>query len=113
MIRQSGSGTWSRCNCGSTPDPSTDWGCRENDLGDRLSPDGSRLASGGYSVKGIRLHDFKTEELKTLLRGHEDTVVDLAFSPNGQWLASASADNTVRIWSIGPSQANVETSFVL
>ena len=56
-----------------------------------LSPDGSLLASGGYldqpGVGGggqIRLHDFKTGELKTLLKGHENVLYDLAFSPNGQ-----------------------------
>ena len=35
-----------------------------------------------------------------ILRGHEDWVFSVAFSPDGQTLASGSADNTIRLWDL-------------
>ncbi len=74
-----------------------------------LSPDQRWLAVGGWikapGVMGsvIRLYDFSSGELKALLKGHANAVLDLAFSPNGKWLISSSGvtDNNAIIWDVG------------
>jgi WD40 repeat protein len=69
-----------------------------------LSPDGRMLAVGGYESDGnnhgiflINLHDRRIIEV---LRGHTNVIIDLAFSRNSRWLASASADKTARVWDL-------------
>jgi WD40 repeat protein len=46
------------------------------------------------------------------LRGHSGDVVSVDFSPDGQRLATASKDGTVRLWNVGPARPRSQ-SFVL
>ena len=69
-----------------------------------LSSDGESLAVGGYIYDGIythiRLFDIESGEQIGLLKGHTNSIADLAFSLDGRWLASSSGDETVRIWDV-------------
>jgi hypothetical protein len=70
-----------------------------NDL--RFSPDGTRLAvAGGQpSAKGdLRIYHVSDWRLLAVLRGHEDVVFSISWRPDGNQLASASFDKTIRIW---------------
>lgn len=59
------------------------------------SPDGDVIAAGG--ALGIWLYSPDLDDLGRL-RGHTKAVYDLAWSPDGAQLASASHDLTVRVW---------------
>jgi WD40 repeat protein len=84
-----------------------------------FSPDGSWLASGSltntirlyyltesshenpyyYDYSSGLYHNpfFEFHELK----GHEDAITAFAFSPDNHWLASSSADASIRLWDLG------------
>ena len=62
-----------------------------------LSPDGKTFA---YDTEdhAIVLRDIATDRVRSVLRGHDRSVVALRFSRDSTRLASGSADRTLRIW---------------
>ncbi|MDE0021884.1 MAG: hypothetical protein OXT69_10960 [Candidatus Poribacteria bacterium] len=63
-----------------------------------FAPDGGLIAIGDDKV--VRVLDVHTGKSVMTLEGHSDDVNDLAFSPDGQTLASDCHDGTVLLWSI-------------
>ncbi|GFU80709.1 lissencephaly-1 homolog [Trichonephila clavipes] len=46
----------------------------------------------------IKVWDYETGEYEKTLKGHTDSVQDIAFDHSGKWLVSCSADMTVKLW---------------
>jgi len=70
-----------------------------NLLAPRFSPDGSRLAVANTGNSGqVSILDVATDKVATVLTAHTGQVQDIAYSPDGRLLATASIDHTVRIW---------------
>lgn len=60
-----------------------------------IRPDGTLLASGGV---GIKLWKLPTGEPIGVLDGQPGGIHCVAFSPDGQMLASSSQDSTINLW---------------
>lgn len=61
-----------------------------------LSPDGSLLATAGRWVNVVRATD--SGAVRCELRGHEDGIYQITFSPDGREIVTAAADATFRLW---------------
>lgn len=73
-----------------------------------LSPDETLFATSGWSGD-CKVWGVPDCQLRTELKGHSDRVVNIRFHPmtgkiaaDGPNIATASADKTVRLWSLNP-----------
>ena len=67
-----------------------------------FSPRGDQVAVGEVtgSPQGIVLIDPATGDIRSVLAGHGAGVSALAYSPDGQTLATAGADRTIKFWDV-------------
>lgn len=84
-----------------------------------FSPDGKIIAStswgkpktSGRGINGVEVWDVTTGEDKAILIGHRMRVNSIAYSPDGETIATGGGyyDNTVRLWHAQTGQ-NISTS---
>ena len=58
----------------------------------------SAAAEAVKRVSRPLLHRHKSNVVE--LQGHRKTITDIAFSPNGRWVATASMDRSIRLWDV-------------
>jgi len=69
-----------------------------------IAPNGDKVAIG-FENGLLQLHDLPTRTLgPTQLTVHTKDIQRLAFSPDGKLLASASLDNTAKLWKVEDNQ---------
>ncbi|WP_370086386.1 WD40 repeat domain-containing protein [Ekhidna sp.] len=68
-----------------------------------ISPDGNTLAIG-RDRGDIVLWDIPNKNLIRIISGHQSTVTDIQFSPDGGLLLTTSRDGTARIWDLTDSR---------
>ena len=68
-----------------------------------VSPDSTMLAltDGGQTIQLVSLTDGRPAATMT---GHEGPITDVGFAPTGQYLASSSLDNTLRLWDVATGE---------
>jgi WD40 repeat protein len=70
-----------------------------------LSPNGKLLAVGGYQVATekenyVVIIDLEMGTQVATAVGHTDVITSLSFTASGQFLATGSADRTVKVWEV-------------
>jgi WD40 repeat protein len=68
-----------------------------------ISPDGNTLAIG-RDRGDIILWSIPNKSLIRIISGHQSTVTDIQYSPNGELLLTTSRDGTARIWYMDDSR---------
>eukprot|EP01114_Cavostelium_apophysatum_P012917 TRINITY_DN3014_c0_g1_i1.p1 TRINITY_DN3014_c0_g1~~TRINITY_DN3014_c0_g1_i1.p1 ORF type:complete len:475 (+),score=93.23 TRINITY_DN3014_c0_g1_i1:130-1554(+) len=69
------------------------------------------VSSHGFSQHQVTIWKYPSLSRVADLKGHSQRILSMVMSPDGSCVATASADETIRIWKIfdSPSQSNLES----
>jgi WD40 repeat protein/DNA-binding SARP family transcriptional activator len=66
-----------------------------------FSPDGEKIAISSEAALTAVVVDVSSGEELFSLEGHKLTLKDVAWSPDGRWIATSSNDGSARLWAAG------------
>ncbi|KFE66086.1 protein kinase domain-containing protein [Hyalangium minutum] len=92
---------WLQRDAGSTPNEASGHSLDMGAVGVQLlrfTPDGRELLISSAGEPRVRRWDLQKRQFLTSYLGHTHHALDLAFSPEGQRMVTASSDGTVRVW---------------
>ncbi|HOW70238.1 MAG TPA: protein kinase [Phycisphaerae bacterium] len=69
-----------------------------------FSPDSKRLASVGFQGRILTLWALPKGTSLRNFHGHDGVIRAAAFSPDGQWVVTGSADHTLKVWDGNPTK---------
>lgn len=75
-----------------------------------MSPSNSRWLAYGSREHELVIYDIEKRQEVYRFKGHQNLIFKIAFSPSGNYIASASADHTVKIWDVRNSQMVADLS---
>jgi len=70
----------------------------------KFHPDGLLFAAGSENC--LKLWDMKTSKVAASFEGHAAHLVDVSFSENGYYFATAAKDDTIKLWDLRKRNRN-------
>lgn len=70
----------------------------DESIGMAFSPDSSKIVYGSFADGHTEVHNVVDGGLALTLAGHTGLVNQAQFSPDGNWIATASDDHSIRLW---------------